>query len=947
MQDATHKDLLDEAESLVGASRRPLEAAYYLLGLLAIKLEAKWKGNGASDVAARVWSRVRSERTFESICAAVEALKEYDSTLELGGMLSDLGLDKEKTLPGGAGGLSAVRPESGDDILGAFVQFADKAGSSANPDTSITKLVDEVLTMAGGRSGKRGGENYTPTHLADLIAAILSPHPESTIYDPAAGTGGLLLIMENHATEDDGSVTPTLYGQEINPQVTALARINMRLHGAESHVVRGDTLVDPAFHSGSSLQTFDHVVANPPIRMNIGSDVQKTLRDDPYGRFEPQSIGRTSDIAFLQHAAASLADDGRGAIIVSPSLLQASGREEKGIKRLLKEDIVEAVIRLPGGMLAQTDIPVSLLILNKEKPPEKKGEVMAVEVSSFEEEGSLSHGQRQRILASVNKHSEIEHFSTVVSRERILDADGVLSPARYVQVEAVSDLIGGLGEKRRLGDVVSIHRGDRLSTSDDGELEFVMAGDIDQEELHVGAPEGKADVEEIDREPSNLTTCKEGDVLLKGTEPFDAAIATEDLEGVPVNQQVFILRLSDEYDQLRRFLPEFFQSDTGHRLLSSFAGGTTIPRLRMTDLPDMPIPVPRSSFLGLIENLHRVEERLETKRDRLSELRHQLFDLKDPDRGEGHVRGLSSSVRALSDSLVQTNNITYRIQNFYPFPIAWLYRSLTTVQESATLREELVRTAENLLGFLGCVGLSVIEHEKGLPEGSDAPGKDWLRGLLQGGVNFGDWQEIAYMTGKYLRKNGNTDLGQDYASIWFEGSSGSNTSSFFQTTRDLASKRNLDKHGGGATPVEREERRNDFQGMVEEAYEAVSFLMKYPLHFVAEIDQPFGSEEFEVTALRYNGDHPAMEVEDGIRLPHPVSKNVLYMESGGDRWIPLHPWIAVTNCPECKRRETFLIDGGNLRESRCKYKGFENGHPLPEGEMYDETLRHLRELLPN
>jgi hypothetical protein len=596
-------------------------------------------------------------------------------------------------------------------------------------------------------------------------------------------------------------------------------------------------------------------------------------------------------------------------------------------------------------MLAQTDIPVSLLILNRDKPPGKKGEVMAVEVGSFEEEGSLSYGQRQRVLASVNKHSAIEGFSTAVAHDQILEADGVLSPARYVRIEAVSDLIGGLGKEERLGSIVSIQRGNKLSTSDDGELEFVMAGDIDQGELYVSSSGGRADPEEIDRELGELNSCKEGDILLKGTEPFDAAIAEEGLEGVPVNQQILILRLADGYEQLRQFLPEFLQSDTGHRLLSSFAGGTTIPRLRMTDLPDMPIPVPRSSFLGLIEDLHGVEERLESKRDRLSELRHQLFDLKDPDRGEAHVRRLSSSVRALSDSLVQTESFTYRIQNFYPFPIAWLYRSLTTVQESGTLREELVRTAENLLGFLGCVGLSVIEHEKGLPEDSDAPGKGWLRDLLKGGVNFGDWQEIAYMTGKYLRKNGKTDLGQDYASIWFEGSSGSNTSSFFQTTRELASKRNFDKHGGGATPVEREERRNDFQGMVEEAYEAVSFLMKYPLHFVVEIDQPFGSEEFEVTALRYTGDHPAMEVEDGVRLTHPVSKNILYMESGENEWIPLHPWIAVTNCPECKKRETFLIDGGNLRESGCKYKGFENGHPLPEGEMYDETLGHLQEVL--
>jgi len=633
MQEKNYQDFLDEAESLIGASGKPLEATYYLLGLLVIRLEAKWKEGDGSNIAERVWNSVRSERTFESICDAVEALSENDSTSDLGDALSDLGLDKEKTLPGGAGQVRAVEPESGDDILSAFVQFADGVGSSDTLKTSLTRLVDEVLAIAGNRSGKRGGENYTPEDLADLIAEILAPHSDSTIYDPAAGTGGLLLKMQDYAAEE--GITPTLYGQEINRQVTALARVNMRLHDAKSHIAQGDTLIDPAFHSGSSLETFDYVVANPPIRMKIGGDTQKKLRDDPYGRFEPQSIGHTSDIAFVQHAAASLNDTGRGAVVISPSLLQASGREEKGIESLLKKDVIEAVVSLPGGMLAHSEIPVSLLILNNEKPSGKKGEVMVVEVSSFEENGSLSYGQRQRVLASVNEHSAIEGFSTVVTCDQILEAEGILSPARYVRIEAVSDLIGGLGEEERLGDIVSIQRGNKLSTSDGGELQFVMAGDIDQEELYISDPGGRADVEEIDRELSELTTCEEGDILLKGTEPFDAAIAQEELEGVPVNQQILILRLSDGYEQLRRFLPEFFQSDTGHRLLSSFAGGTTIPRLRITDLPDMPVPVPRSSFLRLIEDLHGVEKRLETKRTRLTELRHQLFDLKDPDRGGG------------------------------------------------------------------------------------------------------------------------------------------------------------------------------------------------------------------------------------------------------------------------------------------------------------------------
>jgi len=875
---------------------------------------------------------------------AVGALQKEKATAEIGHALSELGLRGEEAFYSRVQyGRESMSSPSGDHLPQAFLNLADALSPDKLSVEGLSRFVDRLLDATAEATGKSSGAHYTPRPLASLMASIIDPEEDASVHDPAMGTGGLLFSFLKQARQNSGGgeTAPVLCGQEINQQIAALAKINAYLHQADLGVGVGDTLRDPYHVQNGSVATFDYVVANPPIRLRIDSDAQEKLRNDPYGRFLSDSIGRTADIAFVQHIAASLGDNGRGIVVVSPGLLQASGRERAGIRSLLERGLIEAVVSLPSGMLRYTSIPVALIVLNRDVPVE--GEVMMVELNSLGDDGTLSYAQQQKILASVNKRSEIDNFSLSVSVDTLLERGAAISPSRYVALESVSNLIGGIGERKRLEDIATILRGNRLSHSENGTVDFLRAGDIDGGHVGVNDIEAQAEEGDIRGEVSKLASCKEGDILLKAADPFDGALAADGTEGVPINQQVIIIRLHSEHAELRQFLLEFIQSDTGYQLLSSLAGGATISRVRVDVLRDMPVPVPDKSLLSLVEDIHGVEIELDKRRQKLEEIRRQLFNMKDLNRSEAHVREVSTEVQILSDGLVQSDDLTYKIRNFYPFPIAWGYRSLTGIREESERREELRRVAENLLAFLGCVGLSVMLHEQGIPKDGENLSREWLQNCWKGGVNFGDWKDLAHLSGKRLRSDAKSPLSADFASVWFAKSSGTKASEFYKITEELTAKRNIDSHGRGATRVERRERMHKFENMVDNVYEAVSFLVKYPIHLVQGIDSPWDKSTFEVSSLAYIGDHPSMQMKT-TELSSPVTKGLLYIESGGEDWVPLHPWMSVAYCPICTHRETYIVD---KRSGKGKYdfKSLERGHRLDDADAYSRNAEHLDEIL--
>lgn len=253
---------------------------------------------------------------------------------------------------------------------------------SVNGDM-LGSAYEYLLREFAEASGKKAGEFFTPRHVVHLLVKILDPKPGDTIADPACGSGGMLVETVTAVKEAGGDTrTLRLHGQEINLTTSAIAKMNLYLHGLkEFKVVRGDTFREPKLLDGDGLQKFDIVIANPPFSLqNWGAE---GWANDPYGRVicgvPPAKNG---DYAWIQHMLASMKEDtGRVGVVMPHGVLFRGEREGTIRECLIREGLLEAVIGLPNNLFYSTAIPVCLLIFRKSKPAERQGKILFIDAS--------------------------------------------------------------------------------------------------------------------------------------------------------------------------------------------------------------------------------------------------------------------------------------------------------------------------------------------------------------------------------------------------------------------------------------------------------------------------------------------------------------------------------------------------------------------------------------
>ncbi len=296
-----------------------------------------------------------------------------------------------------------------------------------------------LIAQFADDSGKKGGEFYTPAEVANLIVRCLEPQAGMSVYDPACGSGGLLLAAVRHLRalgEDPASLK--LCGQEMNRDTWGLCMMNLIIHDIDASIARGDTLREPKhLDAEGRLQTFDRVLANPPFSLrNWGYEDWK--KGDRFGRDRlgcpPRSYG---DLAFVQHMVESLKPDGRlGVVLPHGSSLFRAGVEGEIRRGLLREDLIEAVINLPPKLFYGTKIPAVILFIRRQKPEARKMRVLLVDGSEEAVPGKnknlLSEANLERLVGAFHDYCDVPRFSRVVPVEEILAQDGNLSIARYL-----------------------------------------------------------------------------------------------------------------------------------------------------------------------------------------------------------------------------------------------------------------------------------------------------------------------------------------------------------------------------------------------------------------------------------------------------------------------------------------------------------------------------------
>lgn len=309
-----------------------------------------------------------------------------------------------------------------------------------NSDFERTDLLgaayEYLIKMFADSAGKKGGEFYTPPEVVRLIVHLIKPQEKMRIYDPTAGSGGMLIQCEHYLEEQGKNANNiSLFGQEMNLSTWAICKMNMFLHGIFTADIRkGDTIRNPQHTKGGELMTFDRVIANPPFSLDKWG--REDVLEDPWGRFKyglpPQSYG---DLAFVQHMIASLNGEGICGVVMPHGILFRGSSEKDIRKGIIDADILEAVIGLPSNLFYGAGIPACILIINKKKPATRKNKVLFINSELEFEEGKNQNKLReqdiQKVVKTFDKYETIKRYSRVVDTEEIKGNDYNLSIRRY------------------------------------------------------------------------------------------------------------------------------------------------------------------------------------------------------------------------------------------------------------------------------------------------------------------------------------------------------------------------------------------------------------------------------------------------------------------------------------------------------------------------------------
>lgn len=302
-----------------------------------------------------------------------------------------------------------------------------------------------LISNYAANAGKSGGEFFTPQNVSKLIAQ-LAMHKQTSvnkIYDPAAGSGALLLQAKKHF--DNHIIEEGFFGQEINHTTYNLARMNMFLHNInydKFNIQLGDTLTEPHFIDD---KPFDAIVSNPPYSVNwVGSDDPTLINDDrfaPAGVLAPKS---KADFAFVLHALNYLSSKGRAAIVCFPGIFYRGGAEQKIRKYLVDNNFVETVISLPGNLFFGTSIGVNILVLSKHKSEYKtqfidaSGEEFYKKVTN---NNMLEDSHIDKIMDLFDSKEFKEHVAITIENEKIAENDYNLSVSSYVEAVDTREVI--------------------------------------------------------------------------------------------------------------------------------------------------------------------------------------------------------------------------------------------------------------------------------------------------------------------------------------------------------------------------------------------------------------------------------------------------------------------------------------------------------------------------
>lgn len=325
--------------------------------------------------------------------------------------------------------------------------FSQYQLSLANvPDDKLGNAYEYLIKEFADDSGHTAAEFYTNRTVVKLMTMIMDPQPGESIYDPTCGSGGLLLNCALHLKEEGKEYrTLKLYGQEINLITSAIARMNMFMHGIEEFsIVRGDTLAQPAFLYQDELKKFNVILANPPYSIKAWD--RKAFDKDPYGRniwgTPPQGC---ADYAFQQHMQKSLDEHNGRSISLWPHGILFRDAEADMRRKMVELDLVECVIGLGPNLFYNSPMEACLLITRNNKAADRRGKILFINaVNEVRQEKTMAFLEQKhidKIFEAYQTFKSQQNFAALVNIEEVLENKGNMAINLYVRPQEFADEI--------------------------------------------------------------------------------------------------------------------------------------------------------------------------------------------------------------------------------------------------------------------------------------------------------------------------------------------------------------------------------------------------------------------------------------------------------------------------------------------------------------------------
>ena len=328
---------------------------------------------------------------------------------------------------------------SDETLINLVEHYSQHKLSLSNiPDDKLGNAYEYLIKEFADDSGHTAAEFYTNRTVVTLMTKIMDPQPGESVYDPTCGSGGLLLNCALHLKSEGKEYrTLKLYGQEINLITSAIARMNMFMHGIEEFsIIRGDTLANPAFLHNDELKKFNVILANPPYSIKAWD--QKGFTNDPYGRniwgVPPQGC---ADYAFQQHIHKSMDQKNGRYAILWPHGILFRDMEAEMRRKMVVEDQIEAVIGLGANLFYNSPMEAMILVGNTNKPKERKGKVLFINGKDdvIENKGLayLTNDHINKFYNAFKDFENVPYYAKVASTEEILSFDGNMNINFYVK----------------------------------------------------------------------------------------------------------------------------------------------------------------------------------------------------------------------------------------------------------------------------------------------------------------------------------------------------------------------------------------------------------------------------------------------------------------------------------------------------------------------------------